>query len=335
MLAYIGRRILQMIPLAIGLSLLIFLIIQLPPGDYITTYIQNLELAGTDVAEAEIERMIHLYRLDKPLHEQYFAWISNIILKGDFGRAMSEAGRPVMELIGERLAMTVTISILTLLFTWIVAIPIGIYSAVKQYSVFDYIATFIGFIGISVPGFLIALIIIYLVFAHTGVAMTGLFSQEYITAPWSWAKVVDGLKHVWLPMVIIGLSGTAGLIRTMRGMMLDELGKQYVITARSKGVPERKLLFKYPVRLAINPMISTIGWLLPGIISGEALVSIVLNLPTTGPLLMQAFLAQDMYLGASFLLITSMLTLVGTLISDIALAWLDPRIRFGAVGEQG
>jgi peptide/nickel transport system permease protein len=266
------------------------------------------------------------------LYDQYFMWIKNILLHGDFGWSM-QWNRPVMDVIGERITLTIVVSILTLIFTWCVAIPIGIYTATHQYSLGDYVFTLLGFIGISVPGFLIVLIIVYNVFARTGVAITGLFSPEFIDAPWSWARLADMLKHIWLPMVVIGLSGTAGLIRTMRGMLLDELQKQYVITARAKGVAERALLFKYPVRLAINPMVSTIGWLLPAIISGEALVSVVLNMPTTGPLLLKGLLAQDMYLAGSFLLITASLTVIGTLLSDILLAYLDPRIRFGAVAE--
>ncbi len=333
MIGYIGRRILQIIPLLIALSIIIFIIIQLPPGDYVSMYVQQLELAGTDVAEAEIQRMINMYHLDRPMYEQYYIWIRNIVLRGDFGRSI-QWDMPVKDVIGERLVLTMVVSILTLLFTWAVSIPIGIYSATHQYSFFDYFFTFVGFIGISVPGFLIALVFIYTVFSRTGVALTGLFSQPYVQAPWSMAKILDGMKRIWLPMIVIGLSGTAGMIRTMRGMMLDELQKQYVITARAKGVAERTLLFKYPVRLATNPMISTIGWLLPTIISGEALVSIVLNLPTTGPLLLKALLAQDMYLAGSFLLVTSTLTVIGTLLSDVLLAWLDPRIRFGAVGEE-
>lgn len=333
MLGYIGRRVLQIIPLLIALSVIIFLVIQLPPGDYLTIYIQQLRNTGAVVSESEIANLTELYALDKPIYEQYFRWISNILLRGDFGMSF-QWNRPVAELIGERLALTMTISILTLIFTWFVSLPIGIYSATHQYSVGDYLLTFIGFIGISLPGFLIALVLMYGVFAHTGVAITGLFSPQYIDAPWSVDKVVDALKHVWLPMIIVGLAGTASLIRTMRAMMLDELQQQYVVTARARGVKERKLLFKYPVRLALNPMISTIGWLLPTIVSGEALVSIVLNMPTTGPLLLQSLLAQDMYLAGSILLITSTLTVIGTLLSDILLAWLDPRIRFGAVAAE-
>ncbi|MDF2961990.1 MAG: transporter permease, partial [Paenibacillus sp.] len=240
---------------------------------------------------------------------------------------------PVSEVIGERLGLTMMISILTLIFIWVVAIPIGIYSATHQYSILDYVFTFIGFIGLAVPGFLIALILVYAVFVNTGLSVTGLFSPEFQDAPWSWDKFTNMLPRIWLPIVVIGMSGTAGLIRVTRGMLLDELQKQYVITARAKGVEERKLLFKYPVRMAINPLISTIGWTLPGIISGEAIVSIVLNMPTTGPILLKALMFQDMYLAGSFLLILSVLTVIGTLLSDILLAVVDPRIRFGGVQE--
>ena len=333
MAGYIGRRVLQIIPLLFALSVIIFIVIQLPPGDYLTMYMQQLRNVGAAVSESEIANLTQLYALDRPIYEQYYRWITNILLSGDFGMSF-QWNRPVAELVGERLLLTMTISIATLLFTWIVSLPIGIYSATHQYSLGDYALTFIGFIGISLPGFLIALVIMYSVFAVTGTAITGLFSPQFIAAPWSWAKIEDALKHVWLPMVIVGLSGTASLIRTMRAMMLDELQQQYVTTARARGVKERKLLFKYPVRLALNPMISTIGWLLPTIVSGEALVSIVLNMPTTGPMLLQSLLAQDMYLAGSILLITSTLTVIGTLLSDILLAWLDPRIRFGAVAEE-
>ena len=333
MAGYIGRRVLQIIPLLFALSVIIFIVIQLPPGDYLTMYMQQLRNVCAAVSESEIANLTQLYALDRPIYEQYYRWITNILLRGDFGMSF-QWNRPVAELVGERLLLTMSISIATLLFTWIVSLPIGIYSATHQYSLGDYALTFIGFIGISLPGFLIALVIMYSVFAVTGTAITGLFSPQFIAAPWSWAKIEDALKHVWLPMVIVGLSGTASLIRTMRAMMLDELQQQYVTTARARGVKERKLLFKYPVRLALNPMISTIGWLLPTIVSGEALVSIVLNMPTTGPMLLQSLLAQDMYLAGSILLITSTLTVIGTLLSDILLAWLDPRIRFGAVAEE-
>ncbi len=333
MLRFIGRRLLQIIPLLIALSMLIFMIIELPPGDYVTMYIENLKMSGSEVSEAEVARLVNLYSLDKPFWQRYWIWIRNIGTRLDFGRSL-QWNRPVLEVVSERLLMTMAISTLTLMFTWGISIPIGIFSATHQYSFFDYLFTFLGFFGISVPGFLLALVIVYTVFSQTGIALTGLFSPEFVNAPWSWLKFADMLKHLWLPLFVIGLSGTASLIRTMRGLMLDELHQPYVTTARAKGVSERKLLWKYPVRLAINPMISTIGWLLPSIFSGEALVSIVLNMPTTGPLLLQALLSQDMYLAGSFLLVTSSLTVIGTLISDVLLAWLDPRIRFGGVAEE-
>lgn len=309
-----------------------FIIIQLPPGDFLTSYIAQLRASGTDVSEETIQSLIQLYGLDQPLHIQYFRWIGNIITKGDFGRSF-QWNKPVAEVIGERLSLTIAISLLTMLFTWVVAIPIGIYSATHQYSAFDYFFTFVGFIGISVPGFLLALIILWVSHRYLGLTITGLFSPEFIASPWSLAKILDMFKRIWVPIVIIGLSGTAGLIRVMRATLLDELKKQYVTTARAKGVPERTLLFKYPVRMAINPLISTIGWMLPSIISGETLVSIVLNLQTTGPVLLRATMCQDMYLAGSFVLILSALTLTGTLISDILLAWVDPRIRYGGVNE--
>lgn len=331
MLEFIVRRLILFIPLLFVVSVVSFVIIQLPPGDFLTSYIQQLRATGTDVSEETIQSLIKIYGLDKPLYLQYFTWIRNIVLRGDFGRSF-QWNKPVKEVIGERIALTVFISLLTICFTWIIAVPIGIYSATHQYTTFDYFFTFIGFIGISMPGFLLALIIIWVAHLY-GFNVTGLFSEAFIEAPWSIAKVIDMLKHVWVAIVIIGLSGTAGLIRIMRATLLDELRKQYVITARAKGLPERRLLFKYPVRMAINPLISTIGWMLPGIISGETLVSIVLNLQTTGPVLLRATMQQDMYLAGSFVLILSTLTLTGTLISDILLAWLDPRIRYGKVGE--
>lgn len=332
MLGYIGRRVLQIIPLFFGLSVIIFIIIQLPPGDYVTMQIEQLRLAGGDVSQAEIDSLRRMYNLDKPIIDQYLHWMEGILLHGDMGRSM-ERGLPVSQVIGDRLALTVIVSLITLAFTWSVAIPVGIYSATHQYSFMDYFFTFVSFLGISVPGFLIALVVLFAVFSRTGVALTGLLSPQFIDAPWTTAKLLDMLKHVPVPMIIIGLSGTAGLIRVMRGMMLEELQKQYVITARAKGVEERTLLWKYPVRLAVNPIISTIGWVLPTIISGETLVSIVLNLPTMGPLVLKALMAQDMPLAGSFLLVTGALTICGTLLSDILLAWLDPRIRFGGVTE--
>jgi peptide/nickel transport system permease protein len=331
MLGYIIYRIAIAIPLLLILSVVSFIIIQLPPGDYLSVYLNNLKLSGIQLNEDEVIRLKELYGLDKPLYMQYLIWIKNFI-RGDLGRSF-QWNRPVNELLAERVPMTVIISILTTVFVWVVAIPIGIYSALRQYSVFDYTFTFIGYIGLSMPGFLLALILMWFLFTRFGFSMPGLFSPEYATAPWSFAKLLDMLKHIWFPIIIIGMSGTAGLIRTMRGNLLDELRKQYVITARAKGLSERKLIFKYPVRIAINPMISTIGWMFPGIVSGETLVSIVLNIQTVGPIFLRAVMSQDMYLAGSITLILSILTVIGMLVSDILLAWADPRIRYGGIGE--
>ena len=331
MLYYVIRRILILIPLLLILSMISFVIIQLPPGDMLTTYLNRLRMSGASITEDEIVRLTQLYGLDKPLYLQYFKWMGNL-LRGNLGISFLW-GRPVREILAERLPLTIFISILTTIFVWVVAIPIGIYSALHQYSSFDYIFTFIGYIGLSVPGFLLALILIWLLYSNFGLNMTGLFSPEFVTAPWSIAKVLDMFKRIWFPLIIIGMGGTAGLIRVMRANLLDELRKQYVITARAKGLPESRLIFKYPVRMAINPLISTIGWMFAGIVSGESLVSIVLNIQTVGPLLLQATLGQDMYLAGSITMLLSALTIIGTLISDILLAWLDPRIRFGKVEE--
>ena len=327
MFDYIIRRTLQIIPLIVIISVLSFAIIELPPGDFVTMRIIELEQTGTRVDEDEIARLTEQYGLDKTLVERYALWTWNIISRGHLGRSF-QWEQPVTQVIGERIALTMSISLLTLIFIWVVAIPIGIYAATHQYSLGDYVFTFFGFIGISVPGFLLALVVMYLAFTQLGISVTGLFSPEFADAPWSIAKLLDMLPRLWVPIVVIGLTGTASLIRVMRSMLLDELRKQYVVTARAKGVAERTLLFKYPVRIAINPLISTIGWLLPFIVSGEALVSIVLNLPTTGPVLLRALLFQDMYLAGSLVMILSILTVVGTLISDLLLAWVDPRIRY-------
>ena len=329
MLDYIVRRTLQIIPLVVIISVLSFVIIELPPGDFVTMRIIELEQTGTRVDDDEIARLTEQYGLDKTLVERYALWAWNIIRRGNLGRSF-QWEQPVTQVIGERIALTMSISLLTLIFIWIVAIPIGIYAATHQYSLGDYVFTFFGFIGISVPGFLLALVVMYLAFTQLGISVTGLFSPEFADAPWSIAKLLDMLPRLWVPVLVIGLTGTASLIRVMRSMLLDELRKQYVVTARAKGVAERTLLFKYPVRIAINPLISTIGWLLPFIVSGEALVSIVLNLPTTGPVLLRALLFQDMYLAGSLVMILSVLTVIGTLISDVMLAWADPRIRYQA-----
>lgn len=330
MLKYLTQRVFISIFLILILSFVSFVLIDIPPGDYLTTYIAQMQISGRQVEEDEVARLVQLYDLDKPLAIKYTSWMRGVISRGDFGRSFSY-NRPVADILRERLPISVAISLMTLVFVWVVAVPIGFFSAKKQYSFLDYFFNVIGFIGLAVPEFLIALLLVWLIFQYTGVAITGLFSPAYETAPWSVGKVIDLLKHVWLPMIVIGLHGTASLIRILRGNLLDELNKQYVVTARSKGLEELKNLLKYPVRVAINPAISTIGWTLPGIISGELLVSIVLNLDTMGPVLLQAVLSQDMYLAGSIVLILSSLTVLGTFISDLLLAAVDPRIRLGGM----
>ncbi|NMB11437.1 MAG: ABC transporter permease [Firmicutes bacterium] len=326
MARYILERILYAIPTLILISIVSFTIIQLPPGDFLTSYIAQLSQAGQTVDEATIAALTKRYGLDQPIYVQYFKWVWGM-LHGDFGQSF-EWNRPVNTLIWERLALTVAISLCTLIFTWIVAFPIGLYSATHQYSVGDYFVSFLGFIGIAIPQFMLALILMWIAYSYFGQSVGGLFSPEYVEAAWGWAKIMDLLKHLWIPVIIIGMSGTAGLIRTFRANLLDELNKPYVTTARAKGVPERKLLYKYPVRIAMIPFISTVGWSLPGLISGETITSVVLSLPTTGPLLLRALQSQDMYLAGSFVMLLSILTVIGTLISDILLAWIDPRIRY-------
>ncbi len=330
MLAYVIRRILIMIPTLVAISVITFVIIQLPPGDFLTTHVAELRMSGESVDQAELEALRNRFGLDDPLYMQYFLWAWNC-LHGDFGYSF-EWKRPVSDLIGERISLTILISVSTLLFTWAVAVPIGIYSAVRQYSWADHFLTFIGFMGLATPNFLLALILLWFSFAYLGMSVGGLFSPEFAAAdvPWTLAKVWDLLKHLWIPVIIVGTDHTAKFIRIIRGNLLDELKKPYVTTARAKGLKEVNLILKYPVRLAINPLVSTIGWTLPELVSGIAITAVVLNLPTTGPLLLKALLSQDMHLAGAFIMLLSFLTVVGTLISDILLAWVDPRIRFGA-----
>ena len=325
--AFIIRRLLMLIPFLFLISALAFVVIQLPPGSFVDTYKRNLEAQGGTVNEGQLRALEARYGLDKPLVVQYGIWISNILFRGDFGNSFTYQ-RPVVDILKERLPRTVIISLVAIVFTWIIAIPLGIIAALKKNSVWDYVLTFLSFIGLSLPAFLLAILLMYIVFANTGWLVTGLYSPEYQDAPWSVAKFVDLLKNVWLPLVVLAVTGAAGTIRVLRATLLDELQKPYVITARAKGLPEWRVILKYPVRLAINPMISTIGWLLPAVVGGELVVSKVLNLPTVGPIILQATLSQDMYLAGAFVLLLSMLTLIGTLISDVLLAWLDPRIRY-------
>ncbi len=326
MLHYILRRLLYMIPTLILISILVFIVIQLPPGDFLTSYIAQLQQSGESVDLETIAALKARYGLDRPLWQQYFVWIWNM-LHGDFGRSLLW-NRPVKELIGERLMLTFVVSFCTIIFIWIVSFIIGVYVATHQYSFGDYIAAILGYLGLATPNFMLALIILWFAYAYFGQNLSGLFSPEYLEAPWSWAKFLDMMKHIWVPVVIVGTSGTAGLIRTLRANLLDELNKPYVLTARAKGLREWKLIFKYPLRIAMIPFISTVGWTLPFLVSGALISSIVLNLPIVGPLYLSALQNQDMYLAGSFLLFLSLLTLLGTLISDILLAWVDPRIRF-------
>jgi len=330
----------------------------LPPGDYLSSYITALAETGEPVAEEQVAALRLRYDLDSPFIIQYLKWLNNLLpfgfsrqetgsylrmANGDFNwpsfkwpdLGMSfEWNRQVTELIGERLLLTILISVATLLFTWALAIPIGIYSAVRQYSWGDYAFSVLGFIGLAIPNFLLALVFMYIGYSFFGVSAGGLFSPAYQDAPWSVARFADLLAHLWIPVIVIGTAGTAGLIRVMRGNLLDELPRQYVMTARAKGLAPWKLLLKYPVRIALNPLISTIGWVLPGIISGSVITAVVLGLPTTGPLLLRALQNQDMYLAGSMVMILSLLTVIGTLISDILLLWLDPRIRYEEKGAQ-
>jgi len=326
MLSYVLRRLLYMIVVLFVISVIAFIIIQLPPGSYLTSRIAELEASGQKVDEAQIATLKRQYALDLPIYTQYFKWMWKM-LHGNFGWSF-DLEKPVIEAIVERLPLTIALTFFTLIFTYAVAIPIGIYSATHQYSVGDYFFTVVGFAGLATPNFLFALILMFLFYKYFGLSIGGLFSPEYVTAPWSMGKFVDMLKHFPVPIIVIGTAGTAWLIRTLRGCLLDELGKQYVITARAKGVAEKVLLFKYPVRMAINPLISNISLIFSRIISGQIITAIVFSLPTTGPLLFRALTRQDMYLAGSIIMLTGFLTVVGTLISDLLLVWVDPRIRY-------
>ncbi len=329
MAKYILKRLLYVIPTMFIISIVVFTTIQLPPGDFVTQMIESMrnQTGGTTWSPEFEAAMRDRYGLNEPMTVQYAKWIGNIVLYGDFGYSFQNS-EPSQRIIWDRMGMTLVVSVSAFVFTWMIALPIGVLSAVKQYSFADYFFSFIGFIGLATPGFLIALVLMFLAFKYGGVSLSGLFSPEFENAPWSIERVIDLLKHMWIPMIIIGVGGTAGLIRVMRANLLDELNKPYVETARAKGLPEWKLLMRYPLRAAMNPFVSTLGWALPGLVAGEAIVSIVLNLPTTGPVLLNSLLQQDMFVAAGFLMLLSLLTIIGTLISDILLAWLDPRIQY-------
>jgi peptide/nickel transport system permease protein len=324
-LAYIGRRALLAVFTVWAISVLSFTIIQLPPGDYVTSYIAQMASTGSVVSEEEAQQLRIQYGLGQPYYIQYLKWM-NLIVRGEFGQSM-EWKRPVTEVIGERLWLTMVVSVAALLLTWVLALPIGIYSAVRQYSPGDYAATFIGFIGLAVPNFLLALVLLYFGFVFFNAHVGGLFSPDMQDAEWSLARAWDLLMHLPMPALILGLAGTAQQIRIMRANLLDELRKPYVVTARSKGLTELRVILKYPVRVALNPFASTIGYTLPYIVSGSIIVSLVLGLPTVGPLLLKALIAQDMFLAGTIVLLLGVMTVVGTLLSDILLVWIDPRIR--------
>ncbi|MBN1262412.1 MAG: ABC transporter permease [Anaerolineae bacterium] len=330
MLAYIIQRIIRVIPQLLLISILAFIIIQLPPGDIVTKQIERLQSSGVTVSEAQAQALIRQYGMDRPMYQRYLLWISNIITKFDFGYSYTFE-KPVAQVITERMGYTFAIALFAHIFTWTVAIPIGIYVAVKQYSITDYVVTLITFIGLAVPAFFLAMLIMYVALTKFGIRTGGLFSQEYMVLPWSWGKFVDLLKHMWLPIILLGTGGVAGTIRTMRAMMLDELRKQYVTVARAKGLSEFNVIVRYPARLAINPILSSVMWLLPWLFSGGIILEIVLNLQTAGPALYASLRNQDMYMAGAYILITGALTAISAILSDVLLAVSDPRIRFGGV----
>ena len=322
---YVIRRVLTMIPTLFFISVVVFAIIQLPPGDYLESYIAELEAAGETVDMARVEFLRTEYGLDQPIYVQYWRWISGLMV-GDPGWSF-EHDRPVSEVVGDRLYLTILLSVLTVLFTWLVAFPIGIYSALKPYSWGDYGLTFIGFIGLATPNFLLALVVLYFANVWFGISIGGLMDPEYLDQPWSLDKAKSVLSHIWIPVVIIGTAGTASLMRRLRANLLDELERPYVVTARAKGLPESKVIRRYPLRVALNFFVADLGNLLPQVVSGAEVVALVLSLPTTGPILIQALQSQDMYLAGSFVMFLAALTVVGALVSDLLLAWLDPRVK--------
>ena len=336
MLTYTIHRIMIMIPTLFAISILVFIIIQLPPGDFLSNQIAELRAQGESVAMEKIEFLREQYGFDKPMIEQYAIWVGmwpgangfSGLLQGDLGWAF-EQELPVADVVGDRVWLTFVVSFSTIIFTWLVSFPIGVYSATHQYSVGDHTLTFIGFLGLATPNFLLALVLLYLANVYFGTSIGGLMDPEYLDQPWTWGKIVSILEHLWIPVVVIGTSGTAGMIRRLRANLLDELQKQYVVTGRAKGLPPFRLLMKYPLRMSLNPFIADIGNLLPQVISGSAIVSVVLSLPTTGPMLLRALQSQDQYLAGSFLMLLALLTVFGMFLSDLALAALDPRIRLG------
>jgi len=332
MIGYLLNRLITMAGTLAAISMLVFLIIQLPPGDYLTTYIAELQSQGVQITGEKVEFLRRQYALDRPMIEQYFIWATGL-LQGDLGYSF-EHNLPVSDIIGDRLFLSMVLNFSTILFIYAVSFPIGVYSATHQYSWGDHGLSFLGFLGLATPNFLLALILLYFANVTFGTSIGGLMSGDYIDQPWTTAKVLSVLEHLWIPVVVIGTSGTAGMIRRLRANLLDELHKQYVTTARAKGLGEGRLLLKYPLRMALNPFVADIGNLLPQVVSGSVIVSVVMSLPTTGPMLLSSLRSQDMYLAGSFLMFLACLTVFGMFVSDLLLAVLDPRIRHGARGTK-
>lgn len=327
MFGYIIRRLIVMIPTLLVISFLVFAIIQAPPGDCLSRIVDECLARGESGCQDRIRQMRELYHLDRPFLEQYAYWVGSLV-QGDLGFSC-QYQLPVASVVGDRLWLTIIVAVATVLFTWVVAFPIGVYSATHQYSLTDYTITFFGMLGLAVPSFLLALVLLYLANVYLGISIGGLMDPEYIDQPWTWGKIRSVLEHLIIPTIVIGSSGAAGMIRRLRANLLDELHKQYVVTGRAKGLPPGRLLIKYPLRMSLNPFIADIGTLLPELVSGAVIVSAVMSLPTTGPMLLEALQTQDMYLAGSFLMFLALLTVVGVLLSDLALAALDPRIRLG------
>ncbi len=327
MIRYLASRLVTMVWTLLAISVLVFVIIQLPPGDYLTSYIAEIQAQGENVTADKIAFLREQYGLDKPLWQQYLVWVTGLV-QGDLGYSF-EYNQPVADVVGDRMPMTILLNVATVIFVYLVSFPIGIYSATHQYSWGDHGLSVLGFLGLATPNFLLALILLYLANVWFGTSIGGLMDPQYIDAPWSLAKVGSVLSHLWVPVLVIGTAGTAGMIRRLRANLLDELNRQYVVTARAKGLPERRLLLKYPLRMALNPFIADLGSLLPQIVSGSVIISAVMSLPTTGPMLLSSLRSQDMYLAGSFLMFLALLTVVGMFVSDILLAMLDPRIRLG------
>lgn len=325
MFGYVTHRLLVMIPTLLAISIVTFVIIQLPPGDYLTTLVVEMQSRGESVDEGRLALLRETYGFDKPMWQQYLIWLGGM-LRGDFGYSF-EYNLPVSDVVGDRLWLTAAVSFATILFVYAVSFPIGIYSATHQYSAGDYALTLLGFLGLATPSFLLALVLLYLANVWFGTSIGGLMDPRYVDAPWTWGKVLSVVEHLWVPVIVIGTAGTAAMIRRLRANLLDELDKPYVVTARAKGLPPGRTLWKYPLRMSLNPFISDIGNLLPQVVSGAAIVSVVMSLPTTGPMLLDALRSQDMYLAGSFLMFLALLTVVGVFLSDLALAALDPRIR--------